>query len=176
MLLGSVMGMLAGLRGGRLGAFIMRCADTMMCFPAEIPAILILVVLGQGVDKMLITIGLVMTPRFARHTAARWLREREFIIALGAGTLYVLRRVGELLVMQPPPSASRPTSASSAWAFRRRPPHGATWSARALNKTKREALELAVDMLRAVGIPDPEHRGRVTRLSARRQGALKLQG
>lgn len=63
MVLGSAMGMLAGLRGGRLGAFIMRCADTMMCFPAEILAILILVVLGQGVDKMLITIGLVMTPR-----------------------------------------------------------------------------------------------------------------
>ena len=48
MVLGSAMGMLAGLRGGRLGAFIMRCADTMMCFPAEILAILILVVLGQA--------------------------------------------------------------------------------------------------------------------------------
>ena len=96
MVLGSAMGMLAGLRGGRLGAFIMRCADTMMCFPAEILAILILVVLGQGVDKMLITIGLVMTPRFARlsYGSTLALREREFIeadLALGASTLYVLR-------------------------------------------------------------------------------------
>lgn len=110
MILGSAMGMLAGLRGGRLGSFIMRCADTMMCFPAEILAILILVVLGQGVDKMLITIGLVMTPRFARlsYGSTLALREREFIeadIALGAGTLYVLRQgilpniMGELLVM-----------------------------------------------------------------------------
>ncbi len=110
MVLGSAMGMLAGLRGGRLGAFIMRCADTMMCFPAEILAILILVVLGQGVDKMLITIGLVMTPRFARlsYGSTLALREREFIeadLALGASTLYVLRQgilpniMGELLVM-----------------------------------------------------------------------------
>ena len=156
MVLGSAMGMLAGLRGGRLGAFIMRCADTMMCFPAEILAILILVVLGQGVDKMLITIGLVMTPRFARlsYGSTLALREREFIeadLALGASTLYVLRQgilPNQVLLIRPiswascwscpacgrpPPSVWRPTSASSAWAFRRRRLRGATWYAKASN-------------------------------------------
>ena len=46
---------------------------------------------------MLITIGLVMTPRFARlsYGSTLALREREFIeadLALGASTLYVLRQ------------------------------------------------------------------------------------
>lgn len=107
---GSTMGMFAALKGGKIGSFIMRCADTMMCFPAEILAILILVVMGQGVDKMLITIGLVMTPRFARlsYGSTLSLREREFVEAdkaLGAGVWYILRRgillniMGDLLVM-----------------------------------------------------------------------------
>ena len=110
LVLGSIMGMFAGLMGGRTGAFIMRCADTMMCFPAEILAILILVVMGQGVDKMLITIGLVMTPRFARlsYGSTLSLREREFIEAdraLGASIFRMVRLgilpniLGELLVM-----------------------------------------------------------------------------
>ncbi len=110
LVLGSCMGMFAGLRGGKAGSFIMRSADVMMCFPAEILAILILVVMGQGVDNLLVTIGLVMTPRFARlsYGSTISLREREFVEAdkaLGASTFYILRRgilpniLGELLVM-----------------------------------------------------------------------------
>lgn len=107
---GSLMGMLAGYSGGKIESFIMRTVDVMMCFPAEILAIIIIVVLGQGLDKMVITIGLVMVPRFARLTygSTLSLKKLEFIEAeraFGASTARILRAgimpniLGEVMVM-----------------------------------------------------------------------------
>jgi peptide/nickel transport system permease protein len=82
----------------------------MMCFPAEIFAIMVLVVLGQGLDKLIISIGIVMTPRFARlsYGSSLSVKERDYIEAaraLGAKRARIVLShifpniLGEILVM-----------------------------------------------------------------------------
>ena len=110
MILGSLMGTFAAFERGRIGNFIMRIVDVMMCFPAEIFAILFLVMIGQGMDKLIFAIGVVMTPRFARLAYGTTLsvREREYIEAaraLGAKRPRVILKhifpniLGDILVM-----------------------------------------------------------------------------
>jgi len=108
--MGSLMGMIAALEGGRAGNLIMRMVDVMLCLPAEIFGIMILIVLGQGLDKLIISLGIVMTPRFARMSYGSTLsiKERDYIQAARAlGTkkpriiiLHILPNIlGEILVM-----------------------------------------------------------------------------
>ena len=110
MIIGSLMGMFAAFDRGKIGNLIMRGVDVMMCFPAEIFAILFLVMIGQGLDKLIISIGVVMTPRFARLSYGTTLsiREREYIEAaraLGAKRLRIILKhifpniLGEVMVM-----------------------------------------------------------------------------
>ncbi|RMF94334.1 MAG: ABC transporter permease, partial [Nitrospinota bacterium] len=110
MVLGSFLGMIAAFKGEKMGGGIMRAVDILLCFPAEILAIMVLVVLGQGLDKLIITIGIVMTLRFARlsYGSTLSLKEREYIEAarsIGARGFRILFRyilpniLGEILVM-----------------------------------------------------------------------------
>jgi peptide/nickel transport system permease protein len=110
MLMGSLMGMMAAFEGGRAGNLIMRIVDIMMCLPAEIFGIMVLIVLGQGLDKLIISLGIVMTPRFARlsYGSTLAIKERDYIEAaraLGAKSARVILRhifpniLGEILVM-----------------------------------------------------------------------------
>jgi peptide/nickel transport system permease protein len=110
MLAGSLMGMIAAFEGGRAGNLIMRMVDIMLCLPAEIFGIMVLIVLGQGLDKLIISLGVVMTPRFARMSYGSTLsiKERDYIQAaraLGARNpriiiLHILPNIlGEILVM-----------------------------------------------------------------------------
>jgi peptide/nickel transport system permease protein len=110
MVLGTLLGMISGYRGGKTGELIMRLMDILMCFPTEILAIMVLVVLGPGLEKLILTIGAVMTPRFARLAFATTLsvKEREFVLAARAvgvrpyGVLFkhVLPNIfGEILVI-----------------------------------------------------------------------------
>ena len=110
MFIGSIAGMFAAFDRGKIGNLIMRTVDVMMCFPAEIFAILFLVMLGQGVDKLIFVIGVVMAPRFARlaYGTTLSIREREYIEAaraLGAKSPRVVLKhifpniLGEILVM-----------------------------------------------------------------------------
>jgi peptide/nickel transport system permease protein len=110
MFIGSIAGMFAAFEKGKIGNLIMRIVDVMMCFPAEIFAILFLVMLGQGVDKLIFVIGVVMAPRFARlaYGTTLSIREREYIEAaraLGAKRPRIVLKhifpniLGEVLVM-----------------------------------------------------------------------------
>jgi len=110
MIIGSLAGMFAAFESGKIGNLIMRAVDVMMCFPAEIFAILFLVMIGQGIDKLIFAIGVVMAPRFARlaYGTTLSIREREYIEAaraLGAKRPRVVLKhifpniLGEILVM-----------------------------------------------------------------------------
>ncbi|MGQ9477961.1 MAG: ABC transporter permease [Candidatus Bipolaricaulia bacterium] len=107
---GVAMGMIAAYKGGKVESVIMRITDVMMSFPDEVLGIMIMVVLGSGLLKLIIAIGIMMTPRFARlaHAPTLALREREYIDAaraLGVSDLRIIRRhvlpniFGEVLVM-----------------------------------------------------------------------------
>lgn len=108
--LGTVMGIVAGFKGGRIEAILMRVVDILLAFPDLITGVLVLAVLGSGLYKMIIAIGLVISPRFARlaHGPTLSLKKRDFVEAAratGVRDLRMLRLhilpnvVGELLVL-----------------------------------------------------------------------------
>lgn len=108
--LGTAMGLVAAYRGGMVENVIMRLVDTLLAFPDLITGLLVLAVLGAGLDKMIIAIGLVISPSFARlaHAPTLALRERDFVNAarcIGVSDLRMIGRhilpnlLGELLVM-----------------------------------------------------------------------------
>jgi peptide/nickel transport system permease protein len=86
MVIGTMMGIIAGYKGKRVGNIIMRIVDILMSFPDEVLGIMIMVVIGSGLFKLIIVIGILLIPRFARltHGPALVLREREFIEAARA--------------------------------------------------------------------------------------------
>ena len=64
--LGIFLGLLAGYYGGMIDHVIMRFVDIMFAFPSILLAISIMAVLGPGLEKAMIAIGLVYTPQMAR--------------------------------------------------------------------------------------------------------------
>ncbi len=109
LLVGTSMGMVAGFYGGKIETLIMRAVDVLMCFPDLILAIAVTAVLGSNLVNLIITIAIVMTPRFARlsHGQLLKMKESEYVIAaqaIGAKVPRVLVRhifpniFGELLV------------------------------------------------------------------------------
>lgn len=81
--LGTAMGVLAGYFGGRTDTVLMRITDVMLAFPDLITGLLVLAVLGPGLWKMVIAIGLTIAPRFARISYGPTLsiKNKEFVEA-----------------------------------------------------------------------------------------------
>lgn len=81
MILGITFGTVAGYYGGWIDAVIMRIVDIMFAFPALLLAIVIVTVLGQGLSKAMIAIGIVYTPQMARiiRSSVLYIKEMEYI-------------------------------------------------------------------------------------------------
>ena len=110
MAFGMVFGMIAAYKGGKVEMAIMRAVDVMMSFPDEVFGIMIMVVLGSGLEKLILAIALLFAPRFVRlaYAPTLALKERDYIAAaraIGASDLRLLGKhilpniFGELLVM-----------------------------------------------------------------------------
>ena len=65
-LLGVTFGILAGFFGGWIDEVIMRTVDVMFSLPSILLAIVIVAVLGRGLDKAMIAIGITYAPQIAR--------------------------------------------------------------------------------------------------------------
>lgn len=65
-ILGIIVGLVAGYFGGKVDAVIMRIMDGMFAFPFILLAILLVVVLGNGVLNVILAIGIGHIPQFAR--------------------------------------------------------------------------------------------------------------
>ena len=74
--IGVVVGLVAAYAGGRTDAFLMRIVDIMLSFPAILVALILLSVLGKGIDKVLIALILVQWAYFARAARGAALVER----------------------------------------------------------------------------------------------------
>ena len=95
--IGTTLGLAAGYFGGMVDTVVMRLVDLKLGFPTILIALILLVVLGRGVDKVIIALVVVMWAYFARTVRSVALVEanREYIEAargLGAGTLRILFR------------------------------------------------------------------------------------
>ncbi len=74
---GVLLGSIAGYRGGRTDAIIMRVMDMMLAIPSILLAIAFMAALGKGIDKAVIAIGLVSIPEYARIVRASILSVKE---------------------------------------------------------------------------------------------------
>ncbi len=79
--IGVALGLSAAYIGGRVDAALMRLVDLQMSFPAILVALVMLAVLGRGVDKTIIALVTVQWAYYARTIRASALveREREYI-------------------------------------------------------------------------------------------------
>ena len=84
--LGTSLGLYAAYRGGRFDGLLMRAVDLQLSFPALLIALVLLVVLGQGVEKITLALVIVHWAYFARSArgAALSERNREYIEAARA--------------------------------------------------------------------------------------------
>jgi peptide/nickel transport system permease protein len=94
---GSSIGLVAGYFGGYTDAGLMRAMDILFAFPPIILAVAVAGVLGPSLTNVMIAIGIVYTPTFARVVRGPTLavREMDYVLAayaIGSPELYILRR------------------------------------------------------------------------------------
>lgn len=94
-ILGTVLGAVAGYFGGWVDNVIMRIMDVLLAFPSLLLAIAIVTVLGPGLINALLAIGIVSIPAYARVMRASVLsvREMDFVSAtraLGGNNMRIL--------------------------------------------------------------------------------------
>jgi ABC-type dipeptide/oligopeptide/nickel transport system permease subunit len=63
---GSVLGVVAGYCGGRVDGLVMRVMDAVLSFPPLVLALALGAILGAGLGGVLLALGVVYTPTFAR--------------------------------------------------------------------------------------------------------------
>jgi peptide/nickel transport system permease protein len=96
-IIGVFMGIWAGFLGGRWDNWIMRIADILFSFPSLLLAIFIMAILGEHTFNVVLAIGIVYIPQFARISRGSIyaLKSNEYIRAArsnGAGQSYILFR------------------------------------------------------------------------------------
>jgi peptide/nickel transport system permease protein len=81
--IGVPLGLLSGYRGGRIDAVAMRVQDGLMAFPSILFAILVVVAFGTSALTIVLTVGVVYFPRFARlvRGTVLVLKDQEFVLA-----------------------------------------------------------------------------------------------
>jgi peptide/nickel transport system permease protein len=107
---GTLLGIVAGYRRGRLENLVMRTMDVMLSFPLMLLSIVIVVVLGPGVLNLILAIGISQVPLFTRLARSLTLsvRARDFVqaaAAFGATDTRILARhvvpnIAAVLVVQ----------------------------------------------------------------------------
>lgn len=96
-LVGVPLGLVAGEAGGFADLFVMRLVDVMLAFPGILLAIAIVATLGPSLFHLMLAVGIVNIPVYARQVRASVLqvRELDYVVAaraLGAGRFSVLTR------------------------------------------------------------------------------------
>ncbi|MCP5367147.1 MAG: ABC transporter permease [Hyphomicrobiales bacterium] len=76
LVIGCCIGLIAAYSGGRVDTLIMRVVDIQLSFPAILVALVLLAILGKGVDKIIIALVLVQWAYYARTMRGTALVER----------------------------------------------------------------------------------------------------
>ncbi len=107
LLLGILIGSFSGYFGGRTDVILMRATEYVLVVPRFFLALLVVAMLGTGVMKIVLVIGLLGWPEVARVVRAQFLtlREREFVLAARAiGASHIKVIFGEILPNAIPPA------------------------------------------------------------------------
>ena len=88
---GMALGLLAGAFGGWVDSLVMRGADIMLAVPSLLLAIGIAALLGRSITSVMIAIGVVNIPVFARLLRGAMLSQRESDYALASRSLGVTK-------------------------------------------------------------------------------------
>jgi len=110
MLFGTMLGSVAGYKGGYLDSFVMGVMDVLMSIPTLLMGLLIVAILGPSQANLIIALALTMVPRFARIARAPTIPAKnktyvEACQAMGFSDIRVLvvhifpNILGELMVM-----------------------------------------------------------------------------
>jgi peptide/nickel transport system permease protein len=86
LIIGTTLGALAGYFGGLVDTLIMRFVDVVMTFPSIIVLLALAAIIGPGLEKTIVVIGLLSWPLACRLVRAKFLslREQEFVQAAHA--------------------------------------------------------------------------------------------
>ncbi|HMN85942.1 MAG TPA: ABC transporter permease [Bauldia sp.] len=108
--LGVLLGLVAGYRGGAIDTLVMRFLDALLAFPSLLLAIGVAAVMGPGALSAAVALGIVGVPQMARITRAGTLSERslqyveaaESIGTSGALVLFrhILPNIAHLVLVQ----------------------------------------------------------------------------
>ena len=81
--IGTAIGLIAAYAGGRLDTFIMRAVDIQLSFPAVLIALVLVAILGRGIDKIIIALVAAQWAYYARTVRATALVEsaKEYVEA-----------------------------------------------------------------------------------------------
>lgn len=90
LVVGGAVGAVAGYYGGKVDEVIMKLIDTQMAFPGVLLALMLIAVFGNSIQNLILALGVMSIPRFARITRSGFIkyRDAEFIRAArsrGAG-------------------------------------------------------------------------------------------
>jgi peptide/nickel transport system permease protein len=94
--IGTVLGILAGYSGGKIEDWIMRSVDVLMAFPSLIMGMMVLAVLGSGLPKMILAIGIMLSPAFVRvvHSSTLAIKKNDYVLAARAMGVSRFRMLG----------------------------------------------------------------------------------
>jgi peptide/nickel transport system permease protein len=125
--LGSFFGLIAGYRGGNVDNAIMSVMDSVWAFPTLILALAITAALGPNLTNVVIAIGLVFTPGFARLVRSMVLtvREREYVESARAiglndreiNTRYIWPNITSTMIVQASLNAAQAIIAEASLSF-----------------------------------------------------------
>ncbi|XBA80900.1 ABC transporter permease (plasmid) [Thioclava sp. 'Guangxiensis'] len=91
LVIGTLLGLVAGYRGRNTGEIIMRLADVIMSFPSLLLAVIVLYMLAPSIGNLVLVLAITRIPIYLRTTRAEVLevRKRMFVqaaIVMGAST------------------------------------------------------------------------------------------
>ncbi|MDB3911595.1 ABC transporter permease [Paracoccaceae bacterium] len=83
LLIGTIIGLVAGYVGGKTDIIVMQVMDVLLAFPSLILGLIVVAMLGPSISNLIIAIALTAIPPFARIARAPTIviKEREFIEA-----------------------------------------------------------------------------------------------
>lgn len=97
LILGGLLGALAGYYGGKTDNIIMRCMDVLLAVPSILLAITIVAALGSSIFNLMLAIGIAGVPGFSRivRAAVMGVKDQEFVEAaraIGARNFIIIMR------------------------------------------------------------------------------------